>query len=172
MFDANPEAWIAVRTQARAEDKAAHHLSAQGFDVYVPKFLKRRRHARRTDWLPSPLFPRYLFVAGDAETLPWRAIRSTVGVTDLVFIGDRPAAVPQAIIESIRDREDAAGMVKTLDTGRFQKGDRVTVMRGAFADSEALFDAECDDKRVFVLLDLLGRKIRASVALEDVNASM
>ena len=33
--------------------------------TYLPRYLKRRRHARRVDIVAAPLFPRYLFVAID-----------------------------------------------------------------------------------------------------------
>ena len=63
--------WCAVQTHVRSEDKAAFHLSRQGYDVFLPKHLKRRKHARRVDWVPSPLFPRYLFVYINPKTSPW-----------------------------------------------------------------------------------------------------
>ena len=49
--------WCAVQTHVRSEDKAAFHLRRQGYDVFLPKHLKRRKHARRVDWVPAPLFP-------------------------------------------------------------------------------------------------------------------
>jgi transcriptional antiterminator RfaH len=67
--------WCAVQTHVRAEDKAAFHLRRQGYDVFLPKHLKRRKHARRIDWVSAPLFPRYLFVAIDPETTPWWALK-------------------------------------------------------------------------------------------------
>ena len=58
-------AWFAVYSRARAEATAQEHLRRQGYEVYLPRHLKRRRHARRTDFVLAPLFPRYLFVAFD-----------------------------------------------------------------------------------------------------------
>jgi len=37
--------WYAVQTQPNAEMKAVAHLARQDFEVYLPRFLKRRRHA-------------------------------------------------------------------------------------------------------------------------------
>ena len=76
--------------------KACWHLARQGFETYLPRYLKRRRHARRVEMLPAPLFPRYLFVAIDMATQRWRSISSTIGVTQLVCAGDVPAPVPLA----------------------------------------------------------------------------
>ncbi len=57
--------WYAVHTQAGSELWARSNLWERGIEVYLPRCLKRRRHARRTDWIATPLFPRYLFVRSD-----------------------------------------------------------------------------------------------------------
>ena len=43
------QSWYVVQTHAIAEMKASMHLGRQGFEVYLPRFLKRRRHARRVE---------------------------------------------------------------------------------------------------------------------------
>ena len=55
----------------------------QGFTTYLPRYLKRRQHARRIDIVPAPLFPRYFFVAIDITVQRWRSVYSTIGVTQL-----------------------------------------------------------------------------------------
>jgi transcriptional antiterminator RfaH len=65
-----------VQTHPHAEAKAAAHLEHQGYSVYLPRYLKRRRHARRIEIVPAPLFPSYLFVVIDMFSRRWRAIRS------------------------------------------------------------------------------------------------
>ena len=85
--------WYVAQTHPHAETKAAGHLMRQGFAVYLPRHLKRRRHARRVENVPAPLFPRYLFIAVDMATQRWRSIHSTIGVTRMVCNGDLPAAV-------------------------------------------------------------------------------
>ena len=86
--------WYAVHTHSRSEEKALAHLARQGFSAYLPRFLKRRSHARRHDWVPAPLFPRYLFVRLDPGPERWMAVGPTVGPCDPVGAGDRPAPVP------------------------------------------------------------------------------
>src|ERR1017187_6896970 len=44
--------WYVAQTHVHAETKATLHLRRQGFDVYLPRYRKQRRHARRsTSWL-------------------------------------------------------------------------------------------------------------------------
>ena len=54
--------WYVAQTHRHAEAKATAHLGRQGFLVYLPRYRKQRRHARRIDTVTVPLFPSYLFV--------------------------------------------------------------------------------------------------------------
>ena len=152
--------WYVVQTQRHAESKAMGHLIRQGFAAYLPRYLKRRRHARKIETVAAPLFPRYLFVAVDMETQRWRSIHSTFGVSRLVCNGDEPAPVPPAVVAALQGREDAGGFVQLEQRPRFAPGERVRIVDGVFADSLGLFEGMADRERVAILLDLLGRKVR------------
>src|SRR5258708_39014024 len=130
--------WFLVRTHPHGERKAVEHLARQGFEAYLPCYLKRRRHARRTETVAAPLFPRYLFVAVDVMTQRWLSIRSTIGVSSLVCWGDTPAQVPDAIIRGLRSRE-VDGMVALDQRPRFVAGERVRIVDGVFANCIGLF---------------------------------
>ena len=154
--------WFVVQTRPHAEHKAAAHLARQGFDCYLPRYLKRRRHAGKTEIVPAALFPRYMFVAvGEAQQ--WRSIRSTIGVSQLVCSGEDPAPVPDRVIEELRAREDANGFIKLSPRPAFPKGARVRVVDGIFVDRLALYDDLVDCERVAVLLEILGRKVRVVI---------
>src|SRR5687767_7204804 len=101
--------WYVAQTHAHAEKKAAVHLQRQGFEIYLPRYRKRRRHARRVETVTAPLFPRYLFVAVDIGAQRWRSIQSTFGVLRLVCNGDEPAAVADLVVNALRGREDQDG---------------------------------------------------------------
>jgi transcriptional antiterminator RfaH len=164
------ERWYVVHTQPRAEPLAIINLRNQGLETYLPRHLKRRRHARRTEWLPTPLFPAYLFVRFDVEQTRWRAIFSTFGVRYLICNGELPAPVPIGIVEDIRSCENDAGIVIVSKETPFDKGELVQIMTGALCDRVGLFDCITDNERVFILLDLLGRKVRVRVPLDTVSA--
>ena len=38
--------WYVLNTHVRAEAKAAFHIHRQGFECYLPRYMKRCRHAR------------------------------------------------------------------------------------------------------------------------------
>jgi transcriptional antiterminator RfaH len=69
--------WYVVNTKAREETKALFNLKRQGFNPYLPQYKKTRRHARRTDTVLAPLFPKYLFVKFDLDMENWSWFLST-----------------------------------------------------------------------------------------------
>jgi transcriptional antiterminator RfaH len=159
--------WFVVYTRPHAEKQAAQHLRNQGFVTYLPCYRKRRSHARRVEMVSAPLFPRYLFIEVDRAGSCWRAVRSTVGVVDIVRQGDQPAPVPSSVVESIQAREDRDGLV-CLTGGQFLKGENLRVAHGPFRGHTAFFEQTSDEGRVTVLLDLLGRNVRVSLPVHDV----
>jgi transcriptional antiterminator RfaH len=163
--------WYVVQTQANAESKAVGHLARQGFTTYLPRYLKKRRHARRVETVTAPLFPRYLFVEIDLASQRWRSICSTVGVSQLVCNGEQPAPVPDDVIGSLRGREDASGLVRLAHRPNFKPGDKVRILEGAFYDCLGIYDGMTDRERVGILLDLLGRKVRILLDAEAIAAA-
>ena len=167
----NQRQWYVVQTQANAENKAVSHLARQGFATYLPRYLKRRRHARRVDVVAAPLFPRYLFVEIDMAVQRWRSIYSTIGVSRLVCNGEFPAAVPERVVGLLKNREDTSGFIQLDDRSKFKAGDKIRILEGAFYDCLGIYDGMSDHDRVEILLDLLGRKVRVLLDAEAIAAA-
>jgi transcriptional antiterminator RfaH len=163
--------WFVAHTHPHAEAKAVSHLNRQGFEIYFPRYLKRRRHARRIETVAAPLFPRYLFVAVDMTAQRWRSIYSTVGVTRLICNGDDPIGVPNGIVEALKSREDPDGFIKLDFRPPFRAGDRIRVLDGAFTSCLGLFECMAERERIAILLDLLGRKVRVVLDADLVAAA-
>lgn len=152
--------WYVVQTHPHAEAKAAAHLERQGYSIYLPRYLKRRRHARRIEIVPAPLFPSYLFVRIDMLTQRWYSIRSTIGVSRLVCRGEEPAVLSMAVINQLQSGHNDAGFVQLDLRSKFTPGDKIRIVAGAFAECFGLYEGMADHERVAILLDLLGRKVR------------
>jgi transcriptional antiterminator RfaH len=163
--------WYVVQTRPRDESTALCHLTRQGFEGYLPRFLKCRRHARKMDVTPVPLFPGYLFVALDLAAVRWRSIHGTVGVSRLVCHGDNPAPVPEGIVEDIQGREDPAGWVVLSPSTTLRQGQAVEILNGPLAELRGFFEGLDSKERIVVLLSLLGREVRARVPLGWVQAT-
>ena len=162
--------WYAVYTHAHAEMKSAINLMQQGFDIYLPQIQKTRRHARRTEIIKAPLFPRYLFINMDVEIERWQAVHSTVGVKSLVCFGERPATISEDVIRDIRTCENERGCVVLHKNNPLNKGDKVRMLHGPFYNSLGLVEGLSDNDRIFILLDILGRQVKTSVPIEAVSA--
>lgn len=154
-------AWYVAQTQLQAETKASANLAQQGFEVYVPRYLRTVRHARRVNVIRVPLFPNYLFVKIDIEAQRWRAINSTVGVKRLVGNDGTPARIPNSIVEDLKENESADGFSSIVSpAARIKAGDAVRMLRGAFDSCRGIFQGRTDHERVEILLEMLGRKVR------------
>jgi transcriptional antiterminator RfaH len=164
------EAWYVVQTQPRAEDKASRHLTNQGLTNYLPRYRRRIRHARKSLEVLRPLFPTYIFVQFDPAVCRWRSINGTMGVRHILTEGDIPRGIGADIIEAIREREDEAGAIK-LPEPAFSRGQRVRVTEGPLTEIDGIFEEVRDDKRVILLISLLGRKVRMQVPTAAVMAA-
>ena len=162
-------AWYAVYTQSRMESWARSNLWERGFEVYLPLYRRLRRHARRADYVSSPLFPRYLFVRADLQAGQKPRIATAPGVGSIVSFGNRPSTVPERIIEEIREREDADGYVEISEAQGLNRGDAVQLAHAALCDQVGLFDCASDNERVVILLNLLGRQVRVHVSERQVS---
>ena len=147
--------WYVAQVLSQREGYAAEHLARQGFQTFVPRFYKTRRHARKTETVLSPLFPGYIFVRFDIEMDRWLSVNSTRGVLRLV--GPRqsePQPVPARVIEHLRARCSAGVLTKISDS--IKPGDRIQINAGPLAGQMATIQALNDRRRISVLLSLLG----------------
>jgi transcriptional antiterminator RfaH len=116
-----------------------------------------------------PLFPRYLFVALDMLEQRWRPILSTVGVCDLVRRGNAPAPMPSGLAEEIGERAALGAFDRLSPLDGLRRGDAVRVVEGPFTDLIGRFMGAADRERVCVLLDILGRQVKTTLAQAAVS---
>ena len=163
--------WYVVHTQPNAESRADEHLRRQGYVTFLPKLLKRRRHARKTEMVGRPLFPRYMFVQLDTERQGWHAIRSTFGVANLLTGENGPLPVHDGIVDSLLARRNEDGYFLPQPECKFSPGDAIRVVEGIFASAFGFFEGMSDSERVLVLLEMLGRRVRVSLDAVSVAAA-
>ncbi|NQV79663.1 MAG: transcriptional activator RfaH [Alphaproteobacteria bacterium] len=156
--------WHVAHTQPRKERWARTNLWELGFDVYLPEYMSQRRHARRTDIVARPLFPRYLFVRPAlGATFAATYAATAKGVVDLVRMGRHYPTVSDQVVHEIRNRQGDDGYVH-LGRSPLAKGQAVRFVSGSLCDQIGIFDCRDDQQRVIILVDLLGRQVRTRVA--------
>ncbi len=160
--------WYAAYTHSGKERWARSNLWELDFEVYLPEYMRERRHARRTDFVARPLFPRYLFVRG-APGHPFAARRAATanGIVDLIRMGRHYSTVPNALIDEIRNREGSGGFVE-LGRSPLTAGQAVRIVSGSMRDHLGIFECRDDAERVIILVNLLGRMVRTKVSAADV----
>ena len=164
MQQAPVERWYAVCCKPRQEAIAEENLQRQGFHVYLPRIRMRQR--RRKQWLDAVevLFPRYVFIRVDASRQSMATVRSTRGAVGLVRFGGQPAMVPDAVMEALKQREDAQSGLHEDKRPLFNAGDMVKLVDGPLSGMEAIFTEQDGEKRVIVLLELLGKANKVTVS--------
>ncbi|USO01432.1 MAG: transcriptional activator RfaH [Alphaproteobacteria bacterium] len=156
--------WHVAHTQPLKEKVAQEHLLDQGYEVYMPRFKKTVRHARKVEEKHAPLFPRYIFVGMDVTTARWRSVNGTRGVSHLLMGNDlTPAQVPTCVINELRSRESDEGIVPIASLVTFVKGEKVRVLDGALKDQIGIFEAMNDKFRVQLLLTFMGREMKMTL---------
>ena len=161
--------WYVVHAQAHGETRALKNLERQDYEAWLPLYKKKRRHAGRVEMVHRPLFPRYLFVRVDMEVERWRPILSTFGVSRLVGGLEGPQPIGDDVVEGLKDRAGEDGLFD-LGLPRLKDGDPVRISDGPLADLEGIFQAENDAERVLVLLKLMGREVKVTVASANIEA--
>lgn len=151
------ERWYAVCCKPRQEAVAEKNLLRQGYRTYLPRI--RNTHRRKGQWVDTvePLFPRYLFIRVDPGRHSTAPVRSTRGVSSLVRHCGLPAAVPEQVIEAIMQRAEVDSGLHRDDRPLFCAGDPIRLVEGPLAGMEGVFAEEDGEKRVVVLLELLGK---------------
>lgn len=158
--------WYLVQAKTHGESVAELNLRRQGYRTFLPQETRQVRHARQTRIRKSALFPGYLFVALDPERDQWRPIDSTIGVTQLVKRGSRPARVPEGIVESL-EAATRAGETVLADPG-IAKGDRIRVRRGPFENFHGRVVQLRADQRVCILLEAVQSELPVDIPAGDV----
>jgi transcriptional antiterminator RfaH len=160
--------WYLIYTKPRQEKCALQNLEQQGYQCYLPLLPKEKLRQGAVALSEEPLFPRYLFInlAQDFMAKSWSPIRSTKGVSRLVRFGAEPARIDDALVDLLRAHESSV----LLEPERlFNPGERVQLTEGPFAGIEGIYQMADGDRRVMVLIELMGKKVAVPVMAGDLR---
>ena len=158
--------WFLLQYKPNSHQIAVKNLSAQGFKTFVPLQRVTRRFRKTFKEEIKPLFPGYMFVSFDPHHDLWRSISSTFGVSKLITFGNRLTPLPIRLIKELKKRTETEHDLCLL---KVKKGYNLKISRGPFADFLAQVENIEAEKRVWVLLDLLGQKSRVRLNLKSLE---
>ena len=159
--------WYLLQTKPNAHVTACENLRRQGFDVFMPLIIKTIKKNGKFLDIKTPLFPGYVFMSASIDPVPWKSINGTRGVSKAVTLDGIYRPVSTHIIEGLKSRCDDCGVLRQLND--IVAADRVKIERGPLAEFICTVDQIKDDKRAWVLIDILQQQVRADVSLDDVS---
>jgi len=159
------ENWYVIYTKPHKEPLVNRQLEDRDVEVFFPTLQFDRGYNRGIRL--EPFFPHYLFVKTDLMSGIMGDLRWLAGV----HFENRPAIVPDAIIDLLRERlQPYEDKVLRRSEWLFKPGQRVIVTKGPFAGFEAIFQKGLNgSERAQILLKLLGSWNRAEINSRDLK---
>ncbi len=155
------EAWYAINTKPHAELRVDQALDVRGFQTYLPMLPPRRGGH------PQPLFPAYLFVRCELETVGVANLQWIPGLRRIVQFGGRPAVVPDGAIDLIRAQLAQIEAQGGISQHPFKPGDEVVIDHGPLAGLRGVFQGPIGPaERVQILIRFLGQANRAEIPVD------
>jgi transcription antitermination factor NusG len=157
--------WYALYTKHQHERAVAQNLTYKGFEVFLPLYAVARNWKDRVKLLHVPLFPCYVFLrsAGERQL----AIITTPGIHDFVRNGGRPAPIPDAEIEGIRQ---AIGSGARVEPHPFLTcGDWVRVTCGPLAGVQGVLTRKRSAYRLVLSVEMLGKAAAVGIDASSVE---
>ena len=155
--------WFILQFKSNSHHLAAKNLNRQGFETFLPLHETTSRRLSRFINTSKPLFPGYMFIKFDRAESVWHKINSTYGVSRLITFNSILKSIPTNFVDHLIKRYDSSG--KLLPIKKLKKGDQVKLLKGPFANFAATVEKYEDNQRVWVLMDLMGRKSKIQTPL-------
>jgi transcriptional antiterminator RfaH len=147
---------------------AFHNLAKAGFGAFMPRHRASWRwRGRQVDgW--RPVFGSYLLFSTNPASPRWREVATMPGIGSLVKTGPHgPAHVPSAVICGLMLRCDAEGCL--IPEADFSQGEAVRLTCGPFAGFVGTVDRVDPDRRIHLLLEIMGRATILTASQTDVE---
>ena len=161
--------WFILQFKSNSHHQASKNLNRQGFETFLPLHDTTSRKLSRFISTAKPLFPGYMFVKFDRAESDWHKINNTYGVSCLITFNSILKSIPTIFVDSLIKRYDLSG--KLLPIQKLKKGDQVKLLKGPFANFAATIEKYEDDQRIWVLIDLMGRKSKLQTETESLQLS-
>lgn len=157
--------WIVVNTKANNELKATVNLKRQGFEVFFPRIKKLSFNFNKLREKIKPLFPGYIFV-NLKENQNWLKINSTFGVKFILKFGEENYILPNEILKSIKNK---CNNEEICNLDLCKKGQKISILKSNIPSLKGIFIEYIDEKRSFVFINLLMRKIKTKVLNSNIQ---
>lgn len=160
--------WYVLRVRSRHEKAAAERLSKE-YETYLPLIEQRRKWSDRMKTIQTPLFSGYLFIRTDIRMKYF--ILGDPAVSYFVCFGNKDAVIREEQINYIRRMLEEPATLKVEEGFHFEKGDNVTVLRGAFAGLQGQVQRVKNKTRLYILIEPLGKRLSVEIDADALTSS-
>ena len=150
--------WFILQFKSNSHHQATKNLNRQGFETFLPLHDTTSRKLSRFVNTSKPLFPGYMFIKFNRAESEWHKINNTYGVSRLITFNSHLKSIPTKFVDSLMKRYDLSG--KLLPIKKLKEGDQVAILKGPFANFIATVEKYEADQRIWILMDLMGRKTK------------
>ena len=161
--------WFILQFKSNSHHQASKNLTQQGFETFLPLHDATSRRLSRFTNTSKPLFPGYMFITFDRTESAWHKINNTYGVSRLITSNSKLKPIPTIFIDNLMMRYDLSG--RLLPVEKLKKGDQVKVLEGPFADFIATIETYETEQRIWILMDLMGRKTKIQTSSDTLQLS-
>lgn len=172
--------WYAIHVYSGFEERVRKHLTKQieqsGFTDQVEEILipidnvVEMKNGKR-QVVQKNFFPGYVLIRMEFSEALWYLVKNTPKVTDFISSGKKPAALPDEEVQHIIDQMKA-GIEKPKPRIKFQKGERVRITDGAFANFNGVVEEVNQEKnRLKVMVSIFGRATAVDVEFSQVESA-
>ncbi|MDB2372736.1 KOW motif-containing protein [Amylibacter sp.] len=159
--------WFILQFKSNSHHQAEKNLNRQGFETFLPLHDTTSRKLSRFINTSKPLFPGYMFIRFNRAKSDWHKINNTYGVSRLITFNSILKSIPNSFVDSLMKRYDLS--CKLLPIQKLKKGDHVTVLTGPFANFIATVEKYEADQRIWILMDLMGRKTKIKTPSDNLT---
>ena len=156
--------WICARTRPRWEKKLAHWLHQRRQRYFLPVFRRETRSGRKRRISELPLFPGFVFVAGDCS----KAELSATGCVAYVLR-------PRGQTETKQLHRELCGIWSGLTSGLYvtpvqnlAAGETCRIVEGPLKGQKARFERLGRQGRVMLQVEMMGGGIAVELPLDEV----
>ena len=161
--------WLVAQIKPNSYHIATQNLERQGFETFLPKMEITQRRKNQFVVKNVYVFPGYMFVRIKPDGAPWQKINSTLGVSRLICQDGAPKKVPTEVVSGLISRCDSLG--RLLPPTAVHHGDTVEIHSGALANFIATVETIDSNRRIWVLMDIMGQTTRVQIAQEQLKLS-
>jgi transcription antitermination factor NusG len=158
--------WYAVHTRSRHEKQVDLFLSERGVETFLPLVHTLSRRRDRKNYVDIPLFPGYLFVFAEKESL--YDVKYTRGVTRIIGTDlGVPTPIPDRQIQDIKSVMETEVQLDPFPY--LKKGRMVRVKSGPLKGLEGILVERKGHYKLVIRIDLLQKGAAAEVYISDIE---